>query len=120
MQRIAMIVGIGCLAVMCAGGMWLASRPPVQAWLPPDATDSRVGFGWWEWTLSYQTPRPLDQWYFPIVHQLEAAGWTQRAAGYTGRPLPLLDPVAYERRTSFEFVVLCERVELDGDLQGEA
>jgi hypothetical protein len=39
-------------------------------------------------------------------------------AGYAGRPPPLLDPVAYERRISFIFVALREQVELDGDLHG--
>jgi hypothetical protein len=98
--------------------MWLAFRPPIQAASPPDTTEMHVGIGWWEWQLTYRTPRPLDQWYFPVVHQLEAAGWTRRQAGYAGRPLPFVDPVAYERRTSFEFVVLWERVELAGDLHG--
>jgi hypothetical protein len=118
MQRIAIILGIGCLVAMCAAGMWLASRPPIQAMLPPDATDIHVGIGQWEWMLIYRTPRPLEEWYFPVVHELEAAGWTRREAGYAGRPLPLVDPVAYERRTSFVVVVLWERVELDGDLHG--
>jgi hypothetical protein len=76
----------------------------------------QVGVGWWEWTLIYRTPRPLDEWYFPVVHQLEAGGWARSEAGYKGRPPPLLDPVVYERRTSFGFVVLWERVDLDGDL----
>jgi hypothetical protein len=117
MQRIAIILGIGCLVVMCRGGVWLAARPPIEAVRPPDATDVHVGVGWWEWTLIYRTPRPLDEWYFPVVHQLEAAGWTRSEAGYAGRPLPLVDPVAYGRRTSFVVVVLWERVDLDGDLR---
>ena len=117
MRRVMLLLGIGNLFVLCSGGLWLASRPPLHPLVPPDASDFQMSAnGWWEWTLSYRTSRPLDHWYFPIVHQLEAASWTRRAAGYTGRPLPLLDPVAYERRTSFESVVLCERVELDGDL----
>jgi hypothetical protein len=116
MQRIAIILGIGCLLGICTGGAWVASRPPIRAALPPDATDLHVGVGWWEWTLIYRAPRPLDEWYFPVVYQLEAAGWTRRQAGYTGRPLPLVDPVTYERRTSFGFVVIRERVDLDGDL----
>jgi hypothetical protein len=116
MQRIVIILGVGCLVAMCAGGMWLASRPPIQMWLPPDATDSRLGVGYSEWTLTYRTAHPLSDWYFALVRQLEAAGWTRRETGYAGRPLPLLDPVAYERRTLFAYLVLWERVEITGDL----
>jgi hypothetical protein len=116
MRRIAIILGIGCLLGMCAGGAWVASRPPISAASAPDATALRVGVGWGEWTLIYRAPRPLEEWYFPVVHQLEAGGWTRNQAGYTGRPLPLVDPVAYERRTSLGFIMLWERVDLDGDL----
>ena len=116
MRRIAIIFGIGCLAIVCAGGVWLASRPPIPTWLPPDETHSNMGVGWWEWTFTYQRPDSLDEWYFPVVHQLEARGWTRSQAGYMGRPPPLVDPVAYERRTALGFVLLWERVDLDGDL----
>lgn len=42
-------------------------------------------------------------------------GWTRRAERYTGGPLR--EPATYARKTSFGFVALWERVDLDGDLQ---
>jgi hypothetical protein len=116
MQRIGIILGAGCLLGMCAYGAWAVSRPPIRALLPSDAIDMHMGVGWWEWTLIYRTPRRLDEWYFPVVHQLEAGGWARSEAGYMGRPLPPVDPAAYERRISFGLVVIRERVDLDGDL----
>lgn len=118
MQRIIVLLGIACLLVGCAGGIWLAFQPPVHPPFPADRIERRVGIGEWEWTLDYQVQAPLDRWYVPITQQLEAEGWTRRSTGYAGRPLPLLDPVAYERRLSLGLVVLWERVEMDGDLRG--
>jgi hypothetical protein len=77
-----------------------------------------VAIGAWEWTLDYQVQAPLDDWYFPMTQQLEAEGWTRRNTGYAGRPLPLLDPVAYERSIPLGPVVLWERVEMGGDVHG--
>ena len=115
MRRVMLLLGVGCLTALCPGGMWLASRPPIQPFVPPDATDIHMAAnGWGEWTLSYRSQGPPFGWYFTIVHRLEADGWARRAAGYTGRPLQ--DPVGYTRMTSFGVVVLWESVELDGDL----
>lgn len=118
MQRLIVGLGIGCLVMLCAGGMRLAFWAPSQPVLPPDRIEHRLEVTGWEWTLGYQAKTPHDVWYVPLVQQLEAEGWTRRAAGYSGRPLPLLDPVAYERSSSFGIVVLWERVELSGDLHG--
>jgi hypothetical protein len=39
MRRVVFVLAIGSLVVVCFGGMWLASRPPIRSLLPPDATD---------------------------------------------------------------------------------
>jgi hypothetical protein len=112
-----LLLTIGCLVVVCFGGMWLASRPPIQSLFPADTSDIHMGAnGWWEWTLSYQTPDPPFDWYVTIVHQLEEEGWMENGEQYIGGPPH--NPATYTRMTSFGFVVLWERVELDGDMHG--
>ena len=113
MQRIAILVGIGCLALICTGGMWLAFRPPLEALLPPDATDiDVVDVGWWEWTLTYRTSGPAYQWYGTVAHQLQAARWVRI------QEWPLRDSETYTRITWYKFVVFWERAELNVDSHG--
>jgi hypothetical protein len=113
MRRVVLLLGIGCLAVVCYVGNWLALRPPIQHLLPPDATEVYVvNDGWAEWTLAYRAPGPAYAWYVTVAGQLEANGWMQSGEQYTGGPL---FPVTYTRITSFRFVALWERAELDGD-----
>jgi hypothetical protein len=108
------MLGIGCLAVTCYAGVWLAFQPPIDLLLSPDVTDSRMdAVGWWEWTLDYQAAGPAYAWYFTATHQLEASGWAPEEQ-HTGGPLR--DRVVYIRTTWLGFVALCERVELTGDL----
>lgn len=118
MRRITILLGIACLVAAGTWGMWRASRSLIPLGLSPDATEIAIGAAWWETTLSYRPERRLNDWYVPVVQQLEAGGWTRRDLGYAGRPWPLVDPIAYERRTAHGVVVLQERVELHGDLHG--
>jgi hypothetical protein len=114
MRRIMLLLGVSCLLVLCVGGLWHASQPPIQLLLPPDSTDIHLdAVGWWEWTLTYRTPGPADGWYVTVVHQLEAAGWLSMERHPSG---PLGDPMIYRRTISFGCVVIWERVELDGDV----
>jgi hypothetical protein len=112
MRRVVLLLGIGCLTALCSGGIWIASRPPIQSLAPPDATGMHMGVGWWEWTLTYRTPEPPNECYFTVIQQLDADGWG-RDEWYTGRPST--EPVTYTRIISFDFVVLWDRVELGSD-----
>jgi len=110
MQRITVLLGIGCLVVICSGGMWLASWPPIQGLPSLDASHIQVlDGGWWEWTLTYRTSDPPHKSYLTVVQQLRAAGWVRM------HEWPLQDSVTYMRITWFKFVVLWERVELNVD-----
>jgi hypothetical protein len=71
-----------------------------------------VDGGWWEWTLTYRTPDPPNEWYFTVIQRLDADSWG-RDEWYTGRPFT--EPVTYTRIISFDFVVLWDRVELDSN-----
>ena len=114
MRRVVLLLGIACLTGLCASGAWLASRPPIQLLFPPDATDVYMtANGWRECTFSYQTPDSSYEREATIVHQLEANGWMESGERYVGGPSH--DPATYTRMTSFGFVVLWERVELDSD-----
>jgi hypothetical protein len=116
MLRVMLLLGIGCLVVVCSVGIWRAFQPPIQLLVSPDATDIRVtDTSWGEWTLTYRTPSLPYSWYTTVVHQLETNGWTL-GERYTGGPL--YDPPTYTQMLSFGFVALWEQVNLDGDLQG--
>ncbi|HJZ46172.1 MAG TPA: hypothetical protein VKE41_03365, partial [Roseiflexaceae bacterium] len=81
---------------------------------PPDVTDVHMtANGWREWTFSYQTPGSSHEREATIVHQLEANGWMESGERYIGGPSP--DPATYTCMTSFGFVVLGERIEIDSD-----
>ena len=117
MRQVVLLLGIGWLVVVYYAGTWLVLQPPIQLLIPPDATDIHVvDRDWWEWSLTYRTPRSPYGWYFTAVHQLEARGWMESGEQYTGGPLH--EPVTYTRMTSCGFFALWEYVELDGDLQG--
>jgi hypothetical protein len=114
MRRVALLLGLACLTAVCSGGSWIASRPPIQLLFPPDATDIHMAAnGWWEWTLSYQTPGPSYEQEAAIVHQLEADGWMESGERYVGGPPH--DPATYTRMTAFGVVAVWERLELDSD-----
>jgi hypothetical protein len=114
MRRVVLLLAIGFLTALSAVGTWLASRPPILLSFPPDATDLHMAANsWWEWTLSYRTPDSSNQWYSTTVHQLETDGWMESSERYVGGPPHT--PATYTRMTSFGFVVIWERVELDGD-----
>jgi hypothetical protein len=81
MQRLIVGLGLGCLVMLCAGGMRLTFWAPSQPVLPPDRIEHRFEGTGWEWTLGYQAKTPHDVWYVPLVRQLEAGGWTRRAGG---------------------------------------
>jgi len=116
MRRVVLLLGIGCLAVVCYVGTWRAFRPPIQLLLPPDATNVHVvDNSWGEWILTYRAPGPGYAWYVMVAYQQEANGWMQSGEQYTGGPL---FPATYTRITLFGFVALWEHVELDGDLHG--
>ena len=114
MRRVVLLLGIACLTALCSGGIWIAYRPPIQLVFPPNATDIHMtANGWWEWTLSYQTPGSSYEWYSTILHRLEADGWMESGEQYVGGPAH--NPATYTRMTSFGFAVLWERIELDSD-----
>jgi hypothetical protein len=113
MRRVALPFGISCLAVMCSCGIWLAFRPPIQSLLSSDATNTEVdATGRWEWTLTYRSSDRPYGWYFTIVRQLEEEGWMESGERYVGGPPH--NPATYTRKTSFEYVVVWERVEIGG------
>ena len=116
MRRVVRLLGIACLTALCAAAMWLASRPLIERFFPPDTTGIHMAAnGWWEWTLSFQTPGPSYERDARIVHQLEADGFMESGEQYVGGPPH--DPATYTRMRSFGLVVLWERIELGSDAQ---
>lgn len=112
MQRRLVVLGLVLVIGMCSTGLWISTRPLVQPFLIPGATEIDVSMqGWGTQRIRYRVPPSSDAWYFTVGRTLTAQGW-RSPTRYTGGPPA--DPDMYIRVTSFWRVALWERVRLGG------
>ena len=76
-RRIAiLLLPLLALALTCAGGAWLALRPPVARYVVPGARGVRVrDAGAGERYITYDAPGDRYAWYFAVASDLERSGW---------------------------------------------
>jgi hypothetical protein len=100
------------LVAVCTGAWWLA-RPSFPAVLVPGAEDLQVevlGFG--EQQVSYRAPGQPYGWYFTIVRNLAADGWSAPVDNRLGMRHA---PETHWRILQLWFIYLKEEVALQGE-----
>lgn len=81
MGRIVIILSLLMTLVVCGGGGWLVSRPPLALVVVPGATAIQVDRqAWNEWQISYHAPGSPTTWFSDVGRQLEAHQWHSLAS----------------------------------------
>jgi hypothetical protein len=104
-----------CLALLitCGTGAWGLARTGLGLLIVPGATDIQVrSFGLGQQQITYRTSGSPYGWYFTIVRNLAADGWS---APVDNRVRLQTAPDIHWRIRPFWFVYLKERVALQGD-----
>lgn len=77
MRRSVAVVGVLMLLAACSGAGLMTTRPAVEQFLVPGATNVQViPVGWNEWQISYHSPGSPTSWYTDVAQQLEAQHWS--------------------------------------------
>jgi hypothetical protein len=77
MGRSVAVIGAIVVLLACGGAGWTATRPPLEQFLVPGATDIQVvALGWNEWQISYRAPDLSTPWSTAIGRNLETDRWS--------------------------------------------
>lgn len=100
------------VATSCAG-LWLAARAPQRSLLAPGANDVQIrSLGLASQLITYHAPGPPYTWYYAVVRNLSAEGWSAPVVTRAG----IRDtPEIHWRITSWWLIYVKEEVGLQGE-----
>ena len=104
-----------CLTLLAfsSAAVWRLAHARLDLFIVPNATDIQVqSFGLGEQQITYRTSDSSYGWYFTVVHNLAADGWS---SPIDDRVRLQTTPDIHWRIRPFWFVYIKDRVALQGD-----
>jgi hypothetical protein len=104
MSRSVVVIGVLMMLVACGSAGWMTTRPSLEQFLVPGATDIQVtALGWNERQISYRAPDLPTPWVTAVGRNLEKARWSSPdSVGYGALTR------SYTRASSLGFCTLWE------------
>lgn len=104
---------LGLVLLIGGAGVWKSTHTQLDMFIVPHATDIQIqSFGFGEQQIIYRTSSSPYEWYFTVVRNLAAAGWS---APIDDRVRLQTIPDIHWRIWPLWFVYIKERVALQGD-----
>lgn len=110
--RLLVALALALVVASCAG-VWLAIRAPQRLFLVPGAADIQVSsLGLATQLITYHAPGPPYTWYYTVVRNLSAEGWSAPVVTRAGiRNTPEI----HWRISSWWLIYIKEEVGLQGE-----